>query len=349
MELALQLEVVGCPTICKHCWAQGVPYPAMPLEDIHRVLEEAQQFCRKNGLMLSSFPMHELAAHPQAPQIMRLYSDFFDGEPGFEPLATTGVPIALREDWEEFVQAIGAAGTKTFWVAFHGYGADHDRLVRREGAFAATCLAVQRIRSLGFACGANVFVTRETAAQFAAMTDTLQMLDLTEMSWEPASFYPTPRSWQYEKHRPELNALLPVAKQVQHLSGFWKEQWGNLQAYTEAAWVQTAQKGNWPAAWEPADSVGLVCRRNFDVHTGKAGLYGQRHGNLQSEGAEEVLHRAVAHGYYSDERLYLRRDTLPPTKELAQQMGNAQGQAVHFFAQSMRNLWLNRLIRGSRA
>jgi hypothetical protein len=25
-EFWLQVEVVGCPTVCRHCWAQGVPY-----------------------------------------------------------------------------------------------------------------------------------------------------------------------------------------------------------------------------------------------------------------------------------------------------------------------------------
>jgi hypothetical protein len=32
-ELWLQVEVVGCPTVCRHCWAQGGPYPAMPVDD----------------------------------------------------------------------------------------------------------------------------------------------------------------------------------------------------------------------------------------------------------------------------------------------------------------------------
>ena len=39
-----QMEVVGCPTVCQHCWAQGVPYPAMPASDVASVLEQAAQF-----------------------------------------------------------------------------------------------------------------------------------------------------------------------------------------------------------------------------------------------------------------------------------------------------------------
>jgi hypothetical protein len=32
--LDLQVEVVGCPTVCRHCWAQGIPYQAMPNDDV---------------------------------------------------------------------------------------------------------------------------------------------------------------------------------------------------------------------------------------------------------------------------------------------------------------------------
>src|SRR5690242_12673300 len=140
MELGLQIEVAGCPTICKHCWAQGIPYAAMPTNEIDGLLEQAGLFCIENGMEFHAFPMHEIAAHPDAPEVMHLFRRHLGADPGFEPLATTGVPLALREDWEDFLAAIGTTGTTTFWVAFHGFEAGHDRLVTREGAFAETCL-----------------------------------------------------------------------------------------------------------------------------------------------------------------------------------------------------------------
>jgi hypothetical protein len=44
-DVMLYVEVAGCPTICQHCWAQGVSYPAMPLADIAFVLEQADATC----------------------------------------------------------------------------------------------------------------------------------------------------------------------------------------------------------------------------------------------------------------------------------------------------------------
>ena len=162
--LYLRVEVVGCPTVCWHCWAQGVPYPAMPVADVAWVLEQTHRFCDNHGLGLGSYPMQELAAHPQAAELLGLFADHV-GAAEFEPLSTTGVPLAVRQDWQELLAAAAALGTTTVWVAFHGLGVEHDRQVTRPGAFAETCLAIQRVHAAGLRAGANVFVTMANAGQ----------------------------------------------------------------------------------------------------------------------------------------------------------------------------------------
>jgi hypothetical protein len=117
-RLDLQVEVVGCPTVCRHCWAQGVPYPAMPVDDVAWVLEQTRRFCDDHGLGFGAYPMHELAAHPQAAEVLGVFADHV-GAAEFEPLSTTGVPLAVREDWRELLAAAAELGTTTVWVAFH--------------------------------------------------------------------------------------------------------------------------------------------------------------------------------------------------------------------------------------
>lgn len=351
MGLHLYVEVAGCPTVCKHCWAQGVGYGMMPLDDVRWVLDETQRFCQDAGLDLGAFPMHEIAAHPQAPEVMQLFRDVCGGDPGFEPLATTGVPIATREDWRELATAVGAQGTRHFWVAFHGLGAEHDRQVNRAGAFEETLLAVQRVKSLGFGCGANIFVTGEMAARFDTMSETLRPLGLSGMSWDVARYQPTARARQYERHRPTLSDLCPIAEQVQSLTVYGETQWKNLEAYTEAAWVRRALDGEWLDAYHPfeiaqtsgvPDGPNLVCRSNLDVHTGAAGLYGQRHGNLKTDGVAATLQKAVDYGPRSTDSLYRVPDPMPPIEEMAERYGDPRGQAVYFEASSLRYRWLDR-------
>jgi len=347
MGLNLYLEVAGCPTVCKHCWAQGVGYGMMALDDVRWVLEESQTFCRERGLDFGPYPMHEIAAHPQAPEVMGLFRDICGADPGFEPLATTGVPLATRDDWRELIAALGAQGTRHFWVAFHGLDAAHDRLVYRDGAFGETLLAVERVQSLGFRCGANVFLTRELAAQFEPLRDILHGLGLSGTAWEVARYQPTARARQYEAHRPTLEDLQPIAGRIAPLTVSGQARWQHLGDFTEAAWVRRAQDGGWEAAcapWElaPPEGLGLVCRPNLDLHTGEAGLYGQRHGNLRKDGVAATLQRAVEYGPRSKSSLYRLPDPEPEIEELAAQHGDPHGQALYFEATSMRLRWLDR-------
>jgi hypothetical protein len=133
----------------------------MPVSDVAWVLEQAHRFCDQQGLGFGVYPMHELAARPQAAALLRLFADHV-GAAEFEPLSTTGVPLAVRQDWQELLAAATQLGTTTVWVTFHGIGTEHDRQVNRPGAWAETTLAVQRVHAAGLRAGCNVFLTRRT-------------------------------------------------------------------------------------------------------------------------------------------------------------------------------------------
>jgi hypothetical protein len=40
------------------------------------------------------------------------------GAAEFEPLTTTGVPLATRQDWRQLLAAAAELGTTTVWVAW---------------------------------------------------------------------------------------------------------------------------------------------------------------------------------------------------------------------------------------
>jgi hypothetical protein len=358
-QVCLWVEVAGCPTICQHCWAQGVPYPAMPLADIVWVLEQGQAACAAAGLSFSAYPFHEVAAHPEASAVLRLFSAFpgdpsFDeGRPMFEPLSTTGVPLALRSDWAEVLATCRELGTTVVWPAVHGRGETHDRLVRRPGAYQETLLGIERACSVGMEVGCNVFLTRENLAQFAGMVEDLPAHGVTQLSVEPAGFLPTARSRRYELLRPTLAELLPLVEQVQALPGpsFGWAIWADLAAHTEGAYVQRALDGAWPAVPEPhMGELQLVCRPNLDLYWALPGRYRLRFGNLRRDDAQEVLRAALAHdGGSSDEALWFALDPLPNLRDLAERYGDPSGDRVHFSPQSVRYRWLDLAQRRPRA
>ena len=132
--LYLCMEVAGCPTVCRHCWAQGTRYGVIPLADIKWVLDGAHRFCDNRGIAFDAYPMHELAAHPDAASLFGLFNSHSGTARGgtmFEPWPTTGVPLATREDWRSVLEAAVRTGTLNMWVAFHGVGEEHDQQVNR--------------------------------------------------------------------------------------------------------------------------------------------------------------------------------------------------------------------------
>jgi hypothetical protein len=260
----------------------------------------------------------------------------------FEPWPTTGVPLADREDWRSVLEAAAAAGVLHLWVAFHGVGEVHDRQVSHRGAFAGTCVAIERARAAGLSVGGNVFLTAESLPQLDELVGIVSPLAGT--CFESAAYLPTPRSRRNERLRLTLPDLAPVAPRLEALAdpvncGFWK----TLEARTEAAYVRQALAGEWPPVPDPAPGeLALVCRPNLDVYSGLAGLYRVRHGNLRTDGAAAVLGRALARGRERDDALWFGPGPLPAPDELAARFGDRKGLKVHPFPESARYRWLDR-------
>lgn len=232
------------------------------------------------------------------------------------------------------------------WVAFHGIGTEHDRQVNRPGAYAETCLAIQRVHAAGLCAGCNAFLTKTNAPQAGRLLDALQRLQVDQMWWGPATYYPMPRARRNEPLRPAPSDLRPIATRIPQVSLFDHDAWANLAAHTEAAWVGRALAGGWPTRTRQDGQVlELVCRPSLDLHTGVAGWYRQPHGNLRTDRPQAVLGRALAQGGRPAEALWFGPDPLPSVAELAARHGNRDGQGVHFSADSVRYLWLDRAQR----
>ena len=329
---------------CSHCWAQGKPYAPMPVANAAWALDQARRFCERNSLALGAWPMHEILTHPDVSGLLKIFVENLDESDGFEPVATDGVALATREDWQSVMEAARSMGTKTFWFAFHGMDDAHDRLVHRAGAFRESCLAVERVHTLGFRCGCNVFVTKEIAHEADRMAEFLRDLGMDEQGWEIANFYPTARARRYESVRPDLEDLAPVAAKISGYSVFGKEQWDRVDAWTEAAHMSKAMKGDTDANYlgKPnPDVLHLVCRNNLDVYCGNAGQYGVYHGNLRADGPDRVFERAVACGPCSGASLYFSTDAIPSLGDLAERWGDPKGTKIHFNPASMHWRWLD--------
>jgi hypothetical protein len=284
------------------------------------------------------------------PQVRYRHGKLIQWEVGGRRHALTGSP---NLSGQALLRSQGQGGNCELGVIapVHGLGVEHDRQVNRPGAFAETCLAIQRVHAAGLRAGANVFVTTANTGQAERLLETLQRLGVEEMAWEPATYYPTPRGRRNERLRPRPSELLPLADRIRRLSPFHAAAWAKLEAHTEAAWVARALAGDWPSQLSEVEpragdqGLPLVCRPGLELHTGVAGRYRERHGNLRSDGGQAVLGRALEQGGRSIDAVWFGPDRLPAVAELAARSGDRAGQGVHFTETSVRYLWLDRARR----
>ena len=339
MELGMDVEVMGCPTTCQHCWAVGRPYQAMPLEEVTWVLEEVRRFCSAHDLSLSGYPMHEIAAHPQAAQVIRLFHEQWNVD--FQPLPTTGVPLATRSDWRELLETLCAVGSTTLWFAFHGTDSVHDRAVMRKGAYRESLRAVELARQAGMKTGCNLFVTKENVGHFDRLVADLQHAGMQQIIPEVYRFTPNARGRHSEPLRPEWQDVQPLGEIIDAIpeTCLWRRYWHEHQL-TESWYVRQALEGTWPAEPE-GRRIALVCRPTLDVYRGVAGQYTRRYGNLRRDGVDWVLSRAVADGAWSDDEIWFTPEQLLPVQELAAHLGNAQSQRIHMGPDSIHHWWLD--------
>ncbi len=89
--------------------------------------------------------MNERLAHERPVEVAQVLQERF-GMLFLKTLATDGVALGIRPDWESVVADLRKPGTTRFRFAFHGYGDMHDMYVQRAGAYDELIEAVRRGR-----------------------------------------------------------------------------------------------------------------------------------------------------------------------------------------------------------
>ena len=91
----------------------------------------------------------------------------------FDPLPTTGVPLATRPDWREILAPLRSYCMPMLWFAFHGTSEVHDRMVQRQGAYQESLRAVALAREAQVHTGCTLFLTSENVSHFDQLVSDL--------------------------------------------------------------------------------------------------------------------------------------------------------------------------------
>jgi len=247
----------------------------------------------------------------------------------FDPLPTTGVPLATRPDWREILAPLRSYCMPMLWFAFHGTSEVHDRMVQRQGAYQESLRAVALAREAQVHTGCTLFLASENVSHFDQLVSDLLQAGMESIDPCVYDFTPNARGRLTERVRPTWQEVQPILAQLDALSvDDLVRRWWREDLHPECWWREQALSGSWPA--EPEQRlIWLVCRPNLDVYRGDAGCYNKRYGNLRRDGVDNVLNRALADGACSHEELWFTREQLLPVQEVAARFGDPQSQRIH--------------------
>ena len=117
---------------------------------------------------------YECSAHPDFIEILRCIRTF-DSDP--QPaLNSNGYGLAQLEDWERCLAELREMGFTALASAVHGVGDQHDRFVRRRGAYHDLEVSARRFLDSGMSVWFEIHLNRENIGEFASIVRALQGL-----------------------------------------------------------------------------------------------------------------------------------------------------------------------------
>ena len=334
----LQVNTSGCLTSCMHCWAQSKPFKNMPLSEVEEVLIRVKEYFEdKPEYNLWPFPMFEELAHPDAVDQIKLFRKY--GQPP-EEVATSGIALAVRNDWKDVLDGLKLLEVPFMVLSFHGIGATHDRAVGRKGAFEELLTGLKRIRSAEIDIQINVFITKENISEIPELIKSVIAPDSVHENIliSFARYNATSRGRRYEKLRATYEDIEKIGLVLSEYSGDEvpdKDKFtAEIRSLTEAQLVKQAlslsedEKKNYKPRY--ANDIWLVADRNFDLYTGKGNFLTTLHGNIRKNDFSFLMDKALSGDRFGTLHSCFSKDISDiDITELAKKFGDPEGRKIY--------------------
>lgn len=355
-EIILNMMVAGCPTTCLHCVRSGRAYPSMSLDNIRIAADVFVEYGKKNGIQIFPAMMNEHLEHENPVEVARILQVRFDTF-NVATVATDGVSLGKRPDWEDIISGLQSLGTKQFWFSFHGHKGAHDEVVQRPGAYDELVEAVRRVREMKVGYGTNVFLNTGIIGDFKRFVRAIDELEIGRQVWTVAFYIPTARLRSYERLRPGYSDIEPHFDDILSRTETPPDDWKRT-LLTEQGFIQeilgdeSTEESKWIIP--ESSAIELVCTSNLDIYDGDVHRLATKYGNLNDTGIEAIMDAVLEarsnHTYLNlnSDHLYFDKEEMPSVQELAHAVGDADSDKIHAHQTSMRNRWLDLYLKDFR-
>ena len=356
-QIYITINAAGCDTTCVHCWANGGHYKNMPFSDIQFVVNSFKDYFEDNEHKVGFGIMHELLAHPEAIQIKQFQNEQDKSMPNFvhNRIPTSGIPIAVREDYNELLDGLLNNKVENLHMVLHGFMETHNKAVSNEDAFVKLKIAAKRAKEAGLKCTFSVLLTKSNITELKEIKNFLFSLGVDKATGGStgnslvARYNPGKRAYKYDEIRVEYNDIINHYEEIKAL--YAEELYKPLESYenyTESALYQKAIEGkeirtdfdisiNGP-------TIHVLCDKDYNIFSGHSLIMGKYYGNLKNE-ADKIFEKLKndimndSMGYDFIPSLFYPNEVIPPVNELAEKYGNKNGQKI--YTSGMYYKWLD--------
>ena len=321
-NMAVALDMAGCPNRCRHCWLGNPPNRRVSEGTLRRVVRHLREWVRpgESAPFVEKLGVATWYREPDfSPDYRRLWeleqelSD--EGEARrFELLSIWR--LARDESYAAWAREIG---TQVCQITFFGLQENTDDFCRRRGAFRDNLLATERLLQVGIRPRWQLFLTERLVPELEAFEDLTgfpkpaRSLDVFVHGVSPDG-----EGFNLEHLRPTVDVLAQIPpylaqKTLQH---FGQETLEDCLGRAEADWLPELLEDDAPLAAHP-DILAFMITPDLDVYSNLGEpMPWWRLGNLDEDELEAIMGR-----YERDEVLGLHALFHVPVSELARTYG----------------------------
>ena len=339
-QIYLSITAAGCETDCIHCWANGGRHKNMAFDDIEFVVKSFKNFSGSNGYKLGFNTMHETLAHPDAISILKLRNEQNKEIPNFvlKFIPTSGIPIAIREDYKELLDGLAELEFEGFHSVLHGFGETHDKAVSCKGAFEKLKIAAERVKSAGFSYSFGVMLTKNSIFELREIKKFLSDCGIDKALGHGIALYMSGKKLRkYDEIRIEYSDIISHSDEIEELYA-GPSMCKDLDGHTEAAYYKKAIEGKESFETDTDvpkdDKIHLHCDKDLNIYNGDSIVFGECYGNLKenSDMVFEKVNEGIINGRMKESlspTLFYPNEIIPSVKELAEKYGDKNGQKIY--------------------
>jgi len=356
MRLTMDIRISGCATRCWHCYVNGGPGPFMSLEEYRDCLDalgivvgRLEQY----GFEINLYLDYEPLLHPDICEILRITHERFHDYFRISTIPTTGIPIAIRSDWEDVLETLQAVGIKQLELTLHGTEQIQNKATSHSGAFELQSTAIRRARAYGFDIALNLMVTKDMLQQFEETMEIVHCIDPNSKRAVIPAYEPIPRLRRFEEHRADLEDIEPFREDLAYLCDESKEKeyWRTVDKYAEQNVLSDVltHPEDYPSfasleakmpSW-----VFVTVVPGLDMYYGNVGLYHRKLGVLSAKSSEHLAeHIRPLKPNYQFGGFY-NVQSLPAPVDVARRSGDPGSGKLYNTVEAVFFRWLDLIAR----